>query len=195
MNGAAPVMTTPKSAHTGKRATGLTTLVLLALFGVIVLVVFSQRSTQESSPKQTTSSVPSESPSLPSPLPPVRHAPLVDTQVTIKEDYFYSSVIDLHRDALVGVSIDVLGGPEIETWTLNEAGFRKFEEAGKSFLGREFTHYPDLRMINARRETKSVRLRKGRYYVVFDNTDQGDTKPPANLADDSAEVHIRITAE
>ncbi len=120
---------------------------------------------------------------------------LVDKQVTVAEDNYYASIIDLKREATVSVKVDVLAGPDVEAWTLDEAGFRQFESAGKSFFGGEFHHYPDLRMISVRRDQKTVRLPKGRYCFLIDNSDQGETKPPANAQDDEATLHVTITVD
>jgi hypothetical protein len=169
---------------------------LVILLGVLGFVIYRQSQKAESSsvaiPERTQVDEQGHSEVA---SPPVKKGPIVDEQVMIKEDFYHGSIVDLKRDATVTIKIDTLAGPAVETWVLDADGFQQFEKAGKSFLGGKFIHFSDFRMMDVRKDQRTARLHKGRYYFVIDNTDQGVTKPPANFQEDTATIHLVIEAE
>lgn len=191
--------TKPPNVSTSEKSSRGTSagLLVVLLAGLIFLAYrYTQRTSEPSHsgapPVQLDQNAPR---TVVSPRPePRRGGLIVDEQITIKEDFWYSSIIDLNRDAAVTVKVDVLAGPEVETWVMDPDAFQKFDKAGKSFLGGEFMHFQDFRMTNVRRDQRTARLRKGRYYFVIDNSDQGETKSPSNFREDSAQVRLTIEA-
>ncbi len=120
---------------------------------------------------------------------------IVDAEVSISEDHLHSNIIKLHRAAVMTVEVELLSGPAVETWLLDEKDYAKFEKAGKSLFGGNFNHYAEFRMVDVRHDQKSAKLASGTYYVVVDNTDVGSTMPPMNFKGDTAKVRVIVTAE
>ena len=114
---------------------------------------------------------------------------LCEEATVIREDEYFYCHFTLNRDATISIELTHDDGPLIDLYTVTEINFEKLIEC------EEFYYFVDLSDPGTRGATESGALREGGpYYVVVDNTDCGDTQPPSNGADDSADVRVRITA-
>ncbi|MEM6259085.1 MAG: hypothetical protein AAGI37_12290 [Planctomycetota bacterium] len=118
---------------------------------------------------------------------------------TVSEDKYYYQLFELNRPARVKVKAEVLNGPPVELIMLTERGWNTWQTVVSSgtFTADTVEIVPDLGVgsLATTFESGWVRLGKGTYCVMVDNTDYGQTIPPMNFEVDETEVRLTVVAK
>jgi hypothetical protein len=121
---------------------------------------------------------------------------VVDKSVNISEDAYYAASFTLTRDADIKVHTELVTGPAVETYFLDQEGYDvwltavsngQYTEANFSYY-QEFSRQPLATTFTSDRH----RVSSGSYYLLIENTNYGNTAPPFNGVDDIATVEVKI---
>ncbi|MEM9345174.1 MAG: hypothetical protein AAGB26_01025 [Planctomycetota bacterium] len=118
---------------------------------------------------------------------------------TVIEDQYHYQLFEMNRPGRVKVTAEVLNGPPVELIMLTERGWNTWQTVASSgaFTADTVEIVPDLGVgsLATTFESGWVRLDKGTYCVMIDNTDYGQTIPPMNFEVDETEVRLTVIAK
>jgi len=104
----------------------------------------------------------------------------------VPEDSWYVEEFELTETATLFFEFVVRSGPAIDVFLLDESEYDQFRS------GNRFRLYTDGSVLDAEGGNTTITISAGSYYLIFDNSSLGDARPPANLANDIAEVEYRL---
>ena len=116
-----------------------------------------------------------------------------EQNVQILEDRYRYYRIFLKRDAEITVAYEIKSGPAIDVFFLDAHNFDAWKRAISRHTEPECKYYDDLSFFGAEAGGKSHRIEPGAYYVVFDNTVWGPSKPPDNFKNDITRLDFKVT--
>ena len=121
------------------------------------------------------------------PRDPNRSQTLVNQSKTnrIEEDEWTYFTLELPSDGMIEYDFLVRSGPNIDVSLLDEEEDQFYEN------GERYRYYTGMSTTGSS-GSKSGRLKAGRYYLIFDNSNIGETRPPANLRNDVVRVESTI---
>jgi len=104
----------------------------------------------------------------------------------VPEDSWYAEEFGLTETATLFFEFVVRSGPAIDVFLLDESEYDQLRAENR------FRIYTGGSVLDAKSGNATITLSPGSYYVIFDNTSAGEAQPPANLANDIAEVEYRM---
>ncbi|MBT2685314.1 hypothetical protein [Bacillus sp. ISL-37] len=117
---------------------------------------------------------------------------IYDDQLQIEEDYFHYFQLDLTRDTDVTIDYIIKSGPNLNVYFVSEDNFYIWDRIIKENINEPFQYNSDLSTFNTSKSSKTVTMPKGKYYIIFENTDYGPTYPPMNLENDFVTMDLTI---
>jgi len=116
---------------------------------------------------------------------------------TLHEDEWGSVEIDLVRTTAVQVELTLSSGPAIDVYMLSEVDMNRWRTlVSKNQLslteGWKFYKHLSFEGLSVSYTSEWVKVDKGKYFLLFDNTDFGATMPPMNMHDDVAVVEYTV---
>ncbi|MGM0564382.1 MAG: hypothetical protein ACQES2_08630 [Pseudomonadota bacterium] len=116
----------------------------------------------------------------------------------ISEDRYVAIDFTLERSAAIQLEARLIDGPSIEIYMLGQQAYNTWETAvaNGQLTTTSFNFYQDLSIAPLASEYKSEwrKLEEGRYYLIIENTDYGNTAPNLNGVDDKATVEYSLFA-
>jgi hypothetical protein len=118
---------------------------------------------------------------------------LYDKEFQVKEDHYMSFLVELKNTSEISINYNILSGPNLDVYFLSSTEFKKWERLmNKGDTGEELSYNMDLSEFDLPYNSKTQKLEKGTYYIVFDNTDYGPTYPPMNLKNDVSTLNFDV---
>ena len=111
---------------------------------------------------------------------------VISDTVVINEDEHVYVTFKCNSECDVEVNFEQNYGPLMDIYTMTPMNYDNFANCD------EFYYIADLSDPGTRGFSASSTLEEGTYYIVFDNSDCGDTAPPWNGEDDSAGVFYEV---
>jgi hypothetical protein len=110
-----------------------------------------------------------------------------DEEVQIGEDQYIYLPADLDKASYITLEYNVKSGPKIDVYVVEDTQLRHYKNNDS------IQYIESLSTFGSSTSSRTAYLEKGKYIIIFDNTDYGKTYPPMNLADDIATIDIKIS--
>jgi hypothetical protein len=111
---------------------------------------------------------------------------VISDTVVINEDEYVGVTFECSSECDVEVNFEQNYGPLMDIYTMTPMNYQNFKSCD------EFYYISELSDPGTRGFSGSATIEEGKYYIVFDNSDCGDTAPPWNGEDDSAGVFYEV---
>ena len=119
-------------------------------------------------------------------------AVLADGEVPVDEYNYHSFKVELEKTSEVRLIYSVSSGPDVDILTLDNAQFMVWKDA-EDTEDAEVTPVTALSVSGKKKGTLSASLTPGTYFIVVDNTNYGQSRPPTNTVNDRVRVKVKIT--
>lgn len=113
--------------------------------------------------------------------------------VQIMEGHYRHYKLVLKGDADVTIDYRVQSGPGMDVYFFNTRNFNAWKQQFNQFSSQEYQYLVELSSFGLSESIKSHRVKAGTYYVVFDNTKMGPTKPPDDFVNDIVTLNFKIS--
>lgn len=108
----------------------------------------------------------------------------------IEEDEWRYYELEFSSTGQIYYDFIVREGPEIDVILMEKSEYTYFESEQRA------EYFPDLSALDSAGETVEGKVNPGSYYLVFDNSPNGEAAPPTNFSNDIVTVEFEIeTAE
>ena len=112
----------------------------------------------------------------------------VDDRTTAEEDEYRYWEFTLSQQAYLNLDVTVRDGPAVDVYLTEPDEFAEYEQENR------FYHNGDVSLLDVTADSSGSSVTAGDYVLILDNTNAGEAVPPANLANDIAEVEIELVA-
>lgn len=116
-----------------------------------------------------------------------------DVQV-LEGHYRYYQVI-LKGSAELTIDYEIKSGSNLDVFFFNTKNFNLWKKKNILFPVEEYDYLTEMSSFGVARSSKTHLVEAGTYYVVFDNTEWGPTKPPADFHNDITTLDLRISRQ
>ena len=125
---------------------------------------------------------------------------LWNEEKTIKEDWYSTRSLDVAGSSALSITATLVAGPAVDLYVFDEQNYNRYKARmnGQSVGDGSFRYLSKFSCpgLSQRFSSGWVELSKGgRYYVILDNADVGDTSPPWDGVDNVATVDIKVTVK